>query len=65
MLEFKVPDMSCNHCIASITKAVNEVAPDAAVQADLDTRRVTVTGTADQAAVLSALSEIGFDAQAV
>lgn len=65
MLEFEVNDMTCNHCVASITKAISALAPDVAVQADLDTLRVTVSGDIDQDAVLVALGDIGFTAKPV
>ena len=29
--EFIVSDMTCNHCVQTITRAVQDVAPDAAV----------------------------------
>lgn len=65
MLQFEVKDMNCNHCVASITKAVTAIDPDATVQADLDAHRVTVTGAVDVAAVVTALDDIGFPAQPV
>lgn len=65
MLEFDVNDMSCNHCVATITKAITAIAPDASVQADLDTRRITVKGNVDQSTVVAALDDVGFTAQPV
>ena len=34
-LQFDVPDMDCDACVASITKAVQRVDPKASVSADL------------------------------
>lgn len=65
MLQFEVKDMSCNHCVQSITNAVKALDANATVQADLDARRVTVTGDVDPDAVVTALDDIGFPAQAV
>lgn len=65
MLEFEVKDMSCNHCVASITKAVTTIDPNATVQADLDARRVKVNGGLEASAVIAALDDIGFPAQQV
>lgn len=65
MLKFAVKDMSCNHCVASITKAVTAIDPGATVQADLDNRQVTVTGTANADAIVAALDDIGFAAQPI
>lgn len=65
MLEFAVADMSCNHCVSSITKALTALSPDVSVETDLDTRRVKVGGPIDQAAIIAALDEIGFEATPV
>lgn len=65
MLEFKVEDMTCNHCIASITKAITALDPKASVHADLESQRVAVTGSVSADDVLSALDDIGFSATAV
>ena len=65
MLEFEVNDMSCNHCVASITKAVTAIKPDATVQTDLDTKRVRVNGDLSQQEVIAALDDIGFTARPV
>lgn len=65
MLEFKVENMTCGHCVASITKAITAIAPDASVQADLESHRVTVTGNVKANDVLSALDDIGFSAKTV
>lgn len=63
MLKFEVKDMSCNHCVASISKAVAAIHAGATVQADLDARQITVTGIDDADAVVTALDDIGFAAQ--
>lgn len=62
MLQFEVKDMSCNHCVASITKAVTAISADATVQADLESRRVVVNGSVTASAVVAALDDIGFPA---
>jgi len=62
-LKLRVPDMTCNHCVATLTDAVKRVAPGAALQADLVNHAVTVTGAPDAAAVLAAMREAGYDAQ--
>lgn len=65
MLELNINDMTCNHCVASITKAVRSVAPDANVQADLDRHRIQISGTNDSDAVIAAINDIGFTAEPV
>ncbi len=63
-MKFHVPDMTCNHCVASITKAVKELSSDAHVVCDLHDHMIEVMdmveGSADK--VISALDEIGFEA---
>ena len=66
MTTFEVKDMSCGHCVSTITKAVKAVDPDATVQIDLATHRVSVDSTVAQAAALSdAIRDAGFTPVAV
>lgn len=61
MLNFDVQDMSCGHCVASITRAVQAADPKAQVEVDLARRRVQVQPVqADAAAVQQAIAEAGF-----
>jgi len=52
--------MTCDHCIASITKEVGDVDGVTSVAVDLDTKLVQVAG-GDRAAVIAAIDEAGFD----
>ncbi|MGX5660365.1 heavy-metal-associated domain-containing protein [Castellaniella ginsengisoli] len=61
--EFIVSDMTCNHCVQTITQAVKGVAPDAVVLTDLAAQRVTIESTADAAALRAAIAEEGYDVQ--
>lgn len=36
MSTFSVPDMTCGHCVRSITEAIQAVAPQATVSTDLE-----------------------------
>ena len=63
--EFIVSDMTCNHCVQTITRAVQEAAPGASVQTDLATHRVTVESSADAATLQAAIAEEGYDVQTV
>ena len=42
MISFQVNDMTCGHCISSITQAVKAVDSSATVQIDAATRRVEI-----------------------
>ncbi|HRL21874.1 heavy-metal-associated domain-containing protein [Alcaligenes sp. SDU_A2] len=59
MSTFSVPDMTCGHCVRSITEAIHAVAPHASVKTDLDLHQVTIEGLdADQA--LKTLEDAGY-----
>lgn len=60
MFEFKVPDMTCSHCVGVITKAVKDVAPQASVDVDLERHLVRIQGEADQNSVQAAITEAGY-----
>ncbi len=59
-LDIQVKDMTCGHCVQSITQAVQSVSPNAQVQVDLATHRVQIQGEVDQVAVLGAITDAGF-----
>jgi copper chaperone len=60
MLELHVPDMSCGHCVATITKSVQALDPSAEVRTDLANHTVSIETTADAAKVRAALDEAGY-----
>lgn len=63
-MKLHVPDMTCNHCVASITKAIKEISSDAHVVADLHEHVVEIANLVHVAPhkVIAALDEIGFEA---
>jgi copper chaperone len=63
MMTFTLPDMSCGHCVATVTKAVKALDKGAELKADLASKTVTVETTADAAAVARALEEAGYPAR--
>ncbi len=50
MNTFEVKDMTCGHCVSTITKAVKALDPDARVQIDLATHRVGIESSDTSAA---------------
>jgi copper chaperone len=60
MLRYTVEDMTCGHCVGTITQAIRAVAPNAHVHVDLGAKEVAVEGPADGAAVLGAIREAGY-----
>ena len=62
-LIYRVDGMSCEHCVVAVTGEVGDVAGVASVDVDLDGKLVTVSGAAiDDAAVVAAIDEAGYDA---
>ena len=60
---YTVPDMSCGHCKAAVTKEVSAVPGVESVAVDLDSKRVEVTGSGlDDAAIRAAIDEAGYEA---
>lgn len=57
---FSVPDISCEHCVAAITQEVGAVDGVTAIDVDLDTKLVSVSG-GDRAAIVDAIDEAGYD----
>ncbi len=62
---YKVDDMSCGHCVATIEKSVKALDSDAKVTCDLGAKTVEVTSKADPAAIIGALDQAGYDAVAM
>lgn len=62
-IQFNVPDMTCGHCVSTITKAVQQAVPGASVTTDLPAQRVTVDGASDIEVVRQAIVDAGYEAQ--
>ena len=55
--------MSCDHCVVAVTGEVGHVAGVQTVDVDLETKLVRVSGAGvDDAAVVAAIDEAGYDA---
>ncbi len=59
-LQFDVPDMDCEACIASITKAVQRLDPKASVSADLATKRVVIGADGESHDFIAAIEDAGY-----
>jgi copper chaperone len=63
-LSYAVPGVGCDHCQAAIGAEVGQLAGVAAVDVDLDAKRVTVVGDGlDDAAIRAAIDEAGYDVE--
>jgi copper chaperone len=64
-MKFNVPDMTCGHCVATITRAIKAVDGAAEVKTDLAAKTVTVESSAPAAALARALEQVGYPNTAV
>ena len=62
MIELKVDDMTCGHCVGAVTKAVKAIDPQAQVNVDLGTKRVSVQSANPAEEVIHAIEEAGYPA---
>lgn len=62
MYQYDIPDMSCGHCVATVTKAIKDADPDAVTDVDLISRTATVSSRLDPNAIGVALDEAGYPA---
>jgi copper chaperone CopZ len=65
MIELTVKDMTCNHCVGVVTKAVKSVDPNATINVDLPSKRVQVNSSGSVGAFTKALQEAGYPATPV
>jgi copper chaperone len=65
MIEIKVPDMTCGHCVSTITKAVKALDASASVDIALAEHSVRVEGKASKEALIHCIAEAGFTPQAI
>lgn len=59
-MKFNVPDMSCGHCTAAITKAIKALDGNAEVDCDLSSRSVSVDSAMGEEAVSAAIQDAGY-----
>jgi copper chaperone len=65
MMRFSVPDMTCGHCVATVTKAIKSLDAEAQVQVELGSKTVTVETSVAAPAVARALENAGYAAQLI
>jgi copper chaperone len=60
MAEFKVEGMSCQHCVAAVTRSIHEIDSAAQVQVNLEHGSVVVASTKGIDALKEAIDEAGY-----
>lgn len=62
MMKLIVDNMSCQHCVKTITKAINDIDPKAKLTVDLAKHEVDIEGgTISQEAAIQAVNQVGFE----
>jgi copper chaperone CopZ len=59
----KITGMTCNHCVAAVTKALQNVPGVEQAEVSLEQKQAKVTGNADTQALLAAVKDKGYEAQ--
>ncbi|BCI54530.1 hypothetical protein NIIDNTM18_38080 [Mycolicibacterium litorale] len=60
-MHLNVDGMSCGHCVSAITAAVEPLPGVDGVTVSLEDGTVTVTGEPDEAVVVAAIEDCGYD----
>jgi copper chaperone len=60
MTEFQVEGMSCQHCVAAVTRSIHEIDSQAQVRVDLEHGRVIVESSQSVDALKEAIDEAGY-----
>jgi copper chaperone len=61
--EYKVDDMTCGHCVSRVTKKLRTFDPDAQINIDLASRKVSVDGAAGRGDYAYAIRDAGYTPQ--
>jgi copper chaperone len=57
---FDVQGMSCNHCAKAVTRAVQQLDPQAQVQVNLGGKKVEVDSSQPREAIAKAIADEGY-----
>ncbi|HJQ61013.1 MAG TPA: heavy-metal-associated domain-containing protein [Vineibacter sp.] len=57
---FKVEGMTCGHCVAAVTRSIQQAVPGASVDVDLARGEVKVELAPDRAVIVAAVKQAGY-----
>lgn len=63
MIELNLPDMTCGHCVKSVTSTVQKLDPKAQVQCDLATHQVKIETSVPRERIEQVLAIGGYPAK--
>jgi len=61
-LQLKVPDMTCEGCVSTITNAIKTVDVNSSIQGDPKTKIVLVETESPESAIKKAIAQVGYPA---
>lgn len=61
---YRVPEVSCSHCVSAIEEAVSKVGGVTGVQVDLEQKTVAVGGDFAEPDVITAIEDAGYEVAA-
>jgi copper chaperone len=65
MYQFNVPDMTCGHCVSTVTKAIEDADPKAKVDISLAERRVQIQTTLSSEEAARQIAQAAYTPEAV
>lgn len=63
MTTIRIKGMSCQHCVASVTKALEQLPGVSQVKVNLDKSEATYFGDIDDSIIKQAIARIGFEVE--
>jgi copper chaperone len=60
MIELTLPDMTCSHCVKTVTSTLQRLDPNAKVQCELPTHRVSIESSVPRDRIEQALAIQGY-----
>lgn len=63
--KFYIPDMTCNHCIKTLTTAIQNKDPNAQLEIDLAKHELSIQATSNPSAIEEIIKEAGFTPQQI
>lgn len=64
MLKLSVPEMSCGHCVATISNAIRRIDPEARIESDLQARSISIDSRESADHLREAIRVAGYEARA-
>ncbi len=64
-IKFYIPDMTCNHCVKTLTTAIQNKDPNAQLEIDLAKHELSIQATSHPSALEEIIKETGFTPQQI